>query len=207
MKRLSCLAVVACLGICALGGTARADLITYTETATVTGSLGGTSFTNALVTITGTGDTAKVTGSSPIFTNPVTATLTVHGIGPGGSDVTTTFTDTIQVADNQKIGFGNPAAGFGDLTSNLALVFTNNSVFQTYDLKTSIAPQSGAQDTGGGSFSTNLGSFVIDSLGNGTFGATLATPAVPEPASLTLLGLGAVGMMGYAWRRRRQQAA
>jgi hypothetical protein len=30
---------------------------------------------------------------------------------------------------------------------------------------------------------------------------------IPEPATLTLLGVGAVDMMGYAWRRRRPQAA
>jgi hypothetical protein len=34
-----------------------------------------------------------------------------------------------------------------------------------------------------------------------------AATAAPEPASLTLLGLGALGLLGYGWRKRRQAAA
>jgi hypothetical protein len=31
-------------------------------------------------------------------------------------------------------------------------------------------------------------------------------PAVPEPASLTMFAIGAVGLVGYAWRRRKAKA-
>jgi hypothetical protein len=38
------------------------------------------------------------------------------------------------------------------------------------------------------------------------FGAAEVT-AVPEPSTLTLLGLGSLGLLGYNWRRRKQAVA
>ncbi len=75
----------------------------------------------------------------------------------------------------------------------------------------------------GGSFFPNEGTFSL--IGSGPHSVTLegtsntdfdavggvsytltfdvAPAATPEPASLTLLGLGVAGMFGYGWRRRR----
>jgi hypothetical protein len=133
---------------------------------------------------------------SGVFVNTIgTATVTVTGVGPA------TFTDAVQVAANHNF----PSAGFGDISSNLAILFTDNNVFTGYDLTTSIGPTSGSPSFNpGAAFGTDHGSLIFTSFaGQTTFSATTA---VPEPASLTLLGIGAAGLLGYGWRRRRPRA-
>jgi hypothetical protein len=73
------------------------------------------------------------------------------------------------------------------------------------------ASQSAFVDYGGtGIYDTpgDLSSYVLD-WAQGPFYTNYAfeAAAVPEPASLTMLGIGAVSLMGYAWRRRKKAAA
>jgi PEP-CTERM motif len=173
---------------------ANADGIAYTESNVATGSIGGTTFSNALVTVTFVGSTSSVFASSPgLFLNNVgTATVTIAGLG------TFSFTDAIEVFDNQ-VG----AAGIAD-ASELgapAILDTINSAFTTYALKTAIGPLTGSAFGGiGGSFATSEGSLSFTSLGaDSTFTATTATPA-PEPSSLALL-LAGIGLVLVLWKR------
>jgi hypothetical protein len=61
-------------------------------------------------------------------------------------------------------------------------------------------------------FATDSGLGVVDRDRNGNIlslaGRGRFSPGgiVPEPATVTLWGVGAVGVFGYAWRRRRQPA-
>ena len=107
---------------------AKASPVTYTESATVNGSLNGVSFASQVITITGTGDTTNISGS-PFITNPLsTVTFSLPGVSG-------TFTDAFEVFDNQT----TTIAGFEDFASS-DLLDIMNAAFGSYDLSTSTGP-------------------------------------------------------------------
>ncbi len=173
--------------------------ITYTEQTVTDGFLLGTQYSFGSTTITFSGDTGNVTGSLGTFTNAIgTATVTVAGVG------TDTFTDSIEVFFIQGLG----QAGIRDLSNNTNIIDTfGGPPFLGYTLSTAIGPITGANGSRTNvniPFGTSSGVFVFTSASvPSTFTATL-TGAVPQPTSLSLLGLGMLGMVGLRVLRRKK---
>ncbi len=90
-------------------------------------------------------------------------------------------------------------------------VTSTNSVYLSFNVGTNLA----ADDLEVWHYDSTSGWAkygVFDLTYDGTFASFTATSfsgyamvAVPEPSTLALLGIGAVSLLGYCWRRRRNR--
>jgi hypothetical protein len=188
--------ILSALPFCVL---ATAGTLTYTEQGNLSGSLGGTPFTNAQVTFTLAGTPSSINVSGDMFWDVFpggAATVTIAGI-PG----TATISNNAEVAVWQcTSSCTNPAAAFAFYTGGwVTFMGTSNPAFGTYDLTTPIGPLSGTMFGTAPPLDTDKGPFVISSYSGQTSTFTAFTE-VPEPESLGLLAIGAALLL--AARRR-----
>lgn len=162
--------------------------------------------------ISGTGEVVKIgnynltlTGADT-YTGNTTITAGTLTLGDAGSlvmdihDLTNTL---ITVASGKKLDlFGTINLDLDDVAATSGLwTLVNNSGTTVYE------PTFALKTTGGASF-TQVSDVWTYQNGNALWTFTEAThqlslSAVPEPATLTLLACGLVGLLAYAWRKRK----
>jgi len=179
-----------------LGTAAFAAPITYIFSgSSVSGTLGGTAFTNAQVTITATGDTSTVPDVPDCGVNPgvpcnapLTVTFNIAGVGSG------TITDSLLIFDNHSsTGLGlERRSGGGDW---LDIV---NAQFGSYGLVTAIGPLTVAALSTPGSFgavATTAGNLTLTTTPD-TFQATGGVGGISAPMITKSFGAASILLNG-----------
>jgi hypothetical protein len=206
--RLASLFFISCAMLMA---SASAGLVTYTLTGgLIDGTLNGVAFSGANYTITAEADpsnftsTTLIQGSSSFPTQYASAvsTMTIDGFAPfqitnaNFGPVILDFTDAVPGIFFGGFGIVNFTtqdidgfAAFGGLVGdalNGPGTISGNSVADT-----------------GITFTTTAGNLIIDTDVDGPPGVFTASgsPAVPEPTSMAIFGMGA---LGFAYRNRRK---
>ncbi len=181
---------------------AAASPVTFTETVSASGSLGSSSFTNSLVTLTATGDTSNVFAKGPgwFWLEGVPISISIASLG-----TTTSLTDVGVVGScqpNSCPSSSSALGAFGDVTQDRDILDTLSAAFNNYSLTTSIGPVTGTNLINPSSgFNTSEGLFKITSAGNPTFTAAVGS-STPEPDSGALLGLGLGAAIAFIKLRR-----
>jgi hypothetical protein len=186
----------ALLGLMASAG--MADTVTYTLTATATGSLDGTAFNDSLLTIIAVANTATP-GS------PFSSTVGVDSLSDTFNlESPYVFVNSADCVGSPEFPGVSSCAGFGTLASGYDLLDIANNVFATYALGTAMGPVADPTpiDSPKGIFGDDSGGDLgLSSVSDGAFTAVVNSSAVPEPSSVGLLSLGLIAV-GIGSRRR-----
>jgi hypothetical protein len=183
----------------AVAGTAAASPITFTISTSGSGTLGALAFTDATLIFTAVTDTTFilngpiVVGDAGNQTSAPAATDTVTILGLN----TWTMSDPTFFYDDRTMG----VLGFEDLDEGIDTILNvldiSGTPFSTYDLKSSLGPISDPLVFGSGNFTgpTSGGtlSFTTNST-NASFQAVTTSSSVPEPGTLGLILIGALGL-------------
>lgn len=202
----------------------RADLVTYSTSGTFTaGTDASVSGGGTILTITDPSDSSRVVTvtfaaqSSTTVNSPVVAglgTFTVDASSVTGSRLdipTTPSASTFSVTVNQT----GPTAGSGSFAATVAGSVSFNSGFVEIRFSNPTAMTLGPVTYSLVNLTSNLPPFANNTLlldptatgGVTKLSAFVTTSAVPEPSSIALTASGMVGLLLFAWRRRRVLAA
>lgn len=176
----------------------HASPVTYTITDTASGSLNGTTFSNAGISVTFTGDTSGVFYDAyyteQANTDIQSATITIDGLG------TYAFTGAAEIL-----------SGYSTVTFKIGTDpwFMQGFIGTNYDLLSSFATVTSYNGWNSDPFATSGGTLQFTGIsGEGTFGAAVDSglAPTPEPSSLMLMATGAMGVVGAARRKFLQRA-
>ena len=183
---------------------AFADPITFTHQGVGSGSIGGTPFSSTSFVITAVGNTINVQSFGAGFSiDHDSAMISITGVG---TFIFTTGTRTFVNNSGQIVGFSRAGTNGADLFNGPV-----SPLFAGWDMLSAIGPIAGD----GGILQwgppnpevfTNGGQLIFNDSGSPViFTASVSQPGeIPEPASLTLLGLG-FGGAAIARRFRRRK--